>query len=55
MVLELFEDGLVLIFNIKSDKQFKVNGHGLKPYLALEPLDETRPRGHRFHTVSCQK
>ena len=21
----------------------------------LQQIDETRPRGHRFHTVSCQK
>ena len=36
MVMELFENGSVLIFNIKSSKQFKVNGHCLKPYLTSE-------------------
>ena len=33
MVLELFEDGSVLISNIKSHKKFKVNGYCIKPYL----------------------
>ena len=36
-VMELFENGSILIFDIKSDKQFKVNGHCLKPYLIEEP------------------
>ena len=36
MVLELFEDGLALISNIKSEKQFKIKAHHLKPYLTLE-------------------
>ena len=39
MFIELFENGSLLIFDIKSDKQFKVNGHHLKPYLTSEPLD----------------
>ena len=38
MVLELFEGGSVLIFDIKSDGQFKVNTHRLKLYLTSEPL-----------------
>ena len=37
VVLEFFDDGSVLIFDIKSDRQFKVNGHRLKPYLTSEP------------------
>ena len=37
MVMELFENGCVLIFYFKSGKQFKVNGHYLKPYLTSEP------------------
>ena len=37
MVLELFDDGLVLICDIKSGQQFKVNDHCLMPYLTLEP------------------
>ena len=26
-----------------------------RPLLATSKADETRPRGRRFHTVSCQK
>ena len=37
MVVESFDNGLVLIFYPKSGKQFKVNGHRLKPYLTAEP------------------
>ena len=37
VVIELFENGSVLIYDIKYDKHFKVNGHPLKPYLTLEP------------------
>ena len=37
MVLEFFENGSVLIHDIKSGKQFNVNGRLLKPYLTLEP------------------
>ena len=37
MILELFDGGSVLIFHIKSDQQFKVNGHRIKPYLTSEP------------------
>ena len=36
VVLELFEGGSVLISNIKSGKQLKVNGHHLKPNLTSE-------------------
>ena len=36
VVMELFENRSVLISDIKSDKQFKVNGHRLKPYLTAE-------------------
>ena len=38
MVLELFDGGAVLIFDPKTGRQFKVNGHRLKPYLTSEPL-----------------
>ena len=37
MVVESFDNGLVLISYHKSGKQFKVNGHRLKPYLTAEP------------------
>ena len=37
MILEFFYGGSVLISDIKSGQQFKVNGHRLKPYLTLEP------------------
>ena len=37
MVMELFDNGSVLISNPRSGKQFKVNGHRLKPYLTAEP------------------
>ena len=37
MVMESFDNGSVLIFDLKSGKQFKVNGHLLKPYLTAEP------------------
>ena len=37
MVVESFEKGSVLIFDPKSGKQFKVNGHHLKPYLTAKP------------------
>ena len=33
MVVELFDNGSVLISDPKSGKKFKVNGHRLKPYL----------------------
>ena len=36
MVVESFDNGSVL-FRGKSGKQFKVNGHRLKPYLTAEP------------------
>ena len=37
VVPELFEGRAVLISDIKTDRQFKVNGHRLKPYLTSEP------------------
>ena len=37
VVEESFDNGSVLISNPKSGKQFKVNGHRLKPYLTAEP------------------
>ena len=37
MVVESFDSGSVLISDPKSGKQFKVNGHRLKPYLIAEP------------------
>ena len=37
MVLELFDGGVVLISDPKTGRQFKVNGHRLKPYLTSEP------------------
>ena len=37
MVVESFDNGSVLISDPKSGKQFKVNGHRLKPYLTAEP------------------
>ena len=37
MVLELFDGGAVLISDPKTGRQFKVNGHCLKPYLTSEP------------------
>ena len=43
VVVESFENGSVLISDPKSGKQFKVNGHRLKPYLIAEtptPLDK---------------
>ena len=42
MVMELFKNGSVLVSDTKFDKQFKVNGHRLKPYLTAElpmPVD----------------
>ena len=36
MVVEAFDSGSVLISDPKSDRQFKVNGHRLKPYLTAE-------------------
>ena len=35
--MESFDNGSVLISDPKSEKQFKVNGHCLKPYLIAEP------------------
>ena len=37
MVVESFDNGSMLISDPKSGKQFKVNGHRLKPYLTTEP------------------
>ena len=37
VVLELFNGGSVLISDIKSGRQFKLNGHRLDPYLTSEP------------------
>ena len=37
VVLKLFDDGAVLISDPKTGRQFKVNGHRLKPYLTSEP------------------
>ena len=37
VVLELFDDGAVLISDPKTSRQFKVNGRRLKPYLTSEP------------------
>ena len=37
MALELFEGGSVLISDITSSRQFKVNDHCLKPYLTSGP------------------
>ena len=37
VVVESFGNGSVLISEPKSRKQFKVNGHCLKPYLTAEP------------------
>ena len=37
MVLELFDGGSVLISDIKSGQQFKVNDHRLKPYMTSKP------------------
>ena len=37
MVVESFDSESVLISDPKSGKQFKVNGHRLKPYLTTEP------------------
>ena len=38
MILELFDGGVVLISDPKTGRQFKVNGHRLKPYLTSETL-----------------
>ena len=38
----------------KITYQMSINRGGKRPQLKV-PIDETRPRGHRFHTVSCQK
>ena len=35
VVLELFDDGSILISDIRSGQQFKVNSHRLKPYLMI--------------------
>ena len=37
VVVESFDSGSLLISDPKSCKQFKVNGHRLKPYLTEEP------------------
>ena len=37
MVVESFDNGSVLISDPKCGKQFKVNGHRLKPYFIIEP------------------
>ena len=37
MIVESFHNGSVLISDPKSSKQFKVNGHRLKPYLTADP------------------
>ena len=37
MVLGFFEGGNILIFDIKFDRQFNVNGHRLKLYVTSEP------------------
>ena len=37
VVLEFFDGGSVLISDAKTGRQFKVNGHRLKPYLTSEP------------------
>ena len=52
MVVESFDNGSVLIFDPKSGKQFKVNGHRLKPYLTTEPLtpvDKVNLHLHKVH------
>ena len=37
VVVESFDNGLVLISDPKFGKHFKVNGHRLKPYLTAKP------------------
>ena len=55
MVVELFDNGSVLISDPKSGKQFKVNGHLLKPYLTAKPttpVDKVNlhlPEVHEVH------
>ena len=39
VVQELFEGGSILICDIRSVRQFKVNDHHLKPYLTSELPD----------------
>ena len=39
VVLELFDGGAVLISDIQSGREFKVNSHSLKPYLTLDALE----------------
>ena len=41
VVVESFDNGSVLISDPKSSKQFKVNGHRLKPNLTAEPPTPT--------------
>ena len=37
VVLELFDDGVILIADPMTGRQFKVNGNRLRPYLASKP------------------
>ena len=37
MVVESFDNGSVLISDLISGKQLRVNGHCLKPYLTAKP------------------
>ena len=41
VVLELIEGGSVLIYDIRSGTQLKINSHRLKPYLTLERVAPT--------------
>ena len=41
IIIEIFENGAILIENPKSNTQFKVNGQRLKPYVEIESQDST--------------
>ena len=41
VVIEIFENGAILIEDPKNRAQFKVNGQRLKPYIEMEPQGST--------------
>ena len=51
VVVELFDNESVLIFDPKSGKQFKVNEHRLKPYLTAEPPTPANKVNLHLHEV----
>ena len=51
IIIEIFENGAILIENPKSNSQFKVNGQRLKPYVELESQDSTSLLAPEVYTL----